>query len=90
MLPVSVEKLGFKRRAAAVATGETLTLGSLQRALAIQLCGNAARSDRRRVLEPVRSQPDGNELTAETRLGPRQSWCPGEDLNLHECYPTGT
>ena len=18
------------------------------------------------------------------------AWCPGEDLNLHECYPTGT
>jgi hypothetical protein len=20
----------------------------------------------------------------------KERWCPGEDLNLHECYPTGT
>ena len=23
-------------------------------------------------------------------MGGYKSWCPGEDLNLHECYPTGT
>ena len=24
------------------------------------------------------------------RLCADEIWCPGEDLNLHECYPTGT
>jgi len=36
LLHASVEKLDFKRRAAAVAPAETLTFRSLQRALAIQ------------------------------------------------------
>ena len=29
-------------------------------------------------------------LTLESIAVEDKSWCPGEDLNLHECYPTGT